>query len=699
MQFLSLYSNNIIFQQQRPFKVIGYSKNQDIRCFLICDKEKVEGKVNFDKDKFTLLFKGVNGSFNNYRIEVIDSNKDKLVLKNIHFGDVYLMLGQSNMSYPLSAVEKWNEASKSFADLNCYCLNLAEADLEHEAYDVHRPFLPQEDICSRFSWEKVNTKNCLDKSALGMMLASLMAKKVDYPIGIINTAMGGLSIESYLIKEEVDKNKKLVDLLKWRGCYYFKEEEYNHSQGRNFTQLNGVFNEKINPLKNLSFKGCVWYLGESACYDLKVAKFYDLALSNLISSYRKFFNDSELPFLITEIADDYYPFGDYQGFSYVNETMWRKHLKNVVFVPTHDLDQRWVDISNKEIYYHPIHPRNKYPLAKRYCDVFYNRFINNKSYYYPYIESYKIINSEIHIYIKSLYKFKAVLNANGFTIAGDDNVYYPITEIKNNGGFEFIISSIYVSKPKNFTFSFDNYPLLNIIRNVKGQPLTPFRSKYEPVFKGCYLFNNGILNSHCLKVREQTFGYEVGGGFEKKIYDQSDIINEKVNISVPQNKSSIRVSSIPKKEHNYYYFAFKINISLSGARQNLEKFRCLLFDIAGDSNIEFHGALFRANGLILKMPIITSNNEIKPFINLKPVSTTYGISLETYLDGSECPYKKNKDYLKNLSSIDLYFRSQNKSSLELFRVVQSMKIDFISSFEDKKNDSGVDNNMVIPKNH
>ena len=108
------------------------------------------------------------------------------------------------------------------------------------------------------------------------------------PTAFIVASMGGLGIEAFLPREVLEEDSELLAFTKRVGRYH-SIENYNTAGERNYTQLAGVYNEKVAPLAGLSRSGVVWYLGESSAWDFEFARMFRKELGLLVKTYRKMF--------------------------------------------------------------------------------------------------------------------------------------------------------------------------------------------------------------------------------------------------------------------------------------------------------------------------------------------------------------------------------------------------------------------------
>ncbi len=139
---------------------------------------------------------------------VIGSKKERIVIKNVLFGDVWLCTGQSNM------VHAFNRYTTIYPE-----------EIANSTNDQIRQFLvptstnlvgTQEDV-NGGEWKVANPDNLLSFTVVGYFFAKQIHETYGIPVGIINASVGGTPIEAWMaesafqgfddILEEIEKNK------------------------------------------------------------------------------------------------------------------------------------------------------------------------------------------------------------------------------------------------------------------------------------------------------------------------------------------------------------------------------------------------------------------------------------------------------------------------------------------------------------
>lgn len=582
IKFAGYFKEGALVQRGKPVTVYGTADGEFV-CRLsgggYFEERKCSPRENGD---FTLEFPAVCDTENVFVLSA-ERGAEKLEIR-IRFGDVYLTLGQSNMSYCLSAVEDDKEWEKRAANADISILDLYEKPVKSQE-EITRPAYPQKDLANPdYKW-LTGRDDLKSVSALSVETAVLLAEKTGVPVGVVHTSMGGLSIESYIKRESIEENEELVAFLK-RVERYHSPENYNTAGTRNFTQLAGVWNEKISPLLPINFAGIVWYLGESSAYDFEFAEMYFEELKLLLRDYRAAFG--KVPFIAVHIAPEYYPYGDRYGYLYINEEITRLQEtdEEVYVVPIYDIEPRWLK-PDGDLYFHPIHPVNKTPVAERIAEAFVTRRR------YPEIESVGYEGERAVCRIANVFGgFNENEEINGFTLAGKDGKYYAAKAVVISP-CEIAVSSADVPEPKRLTYAFTQYQDFCSARVRGGAPLLPYRTERECV-TGDYFFTPAFATNGAMEVYENCFGWQVGTCRKVPVWTSGVIYGgNNAEIRASKDGKAVICKGNPSAE-SFFIFGASPAICLSGHKNHLADYKYLNFTLSADSQVEFLGLDVRA---------------------------------------------------------------------------------------------------------
>jgi len=133
------------------------------------------------------------------------SGKNEITLNNIYVGDVWLCSGQSNMEIPMSRVAPLYEdeiASANNAEIRYFEVP-KEYDLSKERQKL-----------SGGSWKPVNRENIEDFSAVSYFFGKKLNERYEVPIGLINSALGGSPVQSWLSEDVLKKYPEYLEEVK-----------------------------------------------------------------------------------------------------------------------------------------------------------------------------------------------------------------------------------------------------------------------------------------------------------------------------------------------------------------------------------------------------------------------------------------------------------------------------------------------------
>jgi len=186
-----LISNGMVLQRNDTTKVWGWaSPNESIT--LSFNKKTYHTKANKDGDwSIKITPQKAGGPY-----EMIFSASNKIVLKDILFGDVFLCSGQSNMELSMGRlIDKYPKIIAKSENSNIrQFLVPDEYDFKQERKDF-----------SNGSWQSANPKSVLDFSGVAYFFALQINKKYHIPVGIINSALGGSPAQAWISENGIKK--------------------------------------------------------------------------------------------------------------------------------------------------------------------------------------------------------------------------------------------------------------------------------------------------------------------------------------------------------------------------------------------------------------------------------------------------------------------------------------------------------------
>ncbi|MBQ8685283.1 MAG: hypothetical protein IJ514_03825 [Clostridia bacterium] len=273
-----------------------------------------------------------------YNVDIAMGEQTKRI-KDVYFGDVYLIAGQSNMEWKM-------KNSNDTSDLTSELCRLNWKTSEKIRYFALGSMSGYEYFSPEDGWIVANKKTNIDyMSALGYNVALNIANEKDRAVGLVACYQGASIIESWLPEDICAKEEYAIPEA---------EKHPDHTDPRYTWNKNGIlYNNVFKKAVGYTYSHAIWYQGESNTSAAE-ATIYDKLVKELIARWRSDLNDAALPFILVQIAD--YEWGDAVGWPGVQAAQAKipEETENVKMVVSRDV---CVDDD--------IHPKDKRALAKR----------------------------------------------------------------------------------------------------------------------------------------------------------------------------------------------------------------------------------------------------------------------------------------------------------------------------------------------
>jgi sialate O-acetylesterase len=130
---------------------------------------------------------------------------NRIVVKDVWFGDVWVASGQSNMELPMRRVRERYADDVAAADLP-----LVRQFKVPKTFDFDRP---HEDI-DKAGWVASTPESVLEFSAVAWFFARALNARFGVPIGIINSSYGGSTVEGWMSEQALEPWPKYLDVAR-----------------------------------------------------------------------------------------------------------------------------------------------------------------------------------------------------------------------------------------------------------------------------------------------------------------------------------------------------------------------------------------------------------------------------------------------------------------------------------------------------
>jgi sialate O-acetylesterase len=401
------------------------------------------------------------------------AGNNKIELKNVLVGEVWVCSGQSNMEWSINAC---NESDKQVAKGEPHNPMVRMFTVKKVT-----PTTPQNNASG--SWVEASPDSVGKFSAVGYFFGRDLNKAQKVPVGLIHTSWGGTRAEAWTSKEYLD------------GHDWFKNEHVKFDTSKvNANSPSVLYNGMIHPIRNYGIKGAIWYQGES---NAGQAYKYRALFPMMIQNWRKDFNQGDFPFYFVQLA----PFNAIPKAPGDSNWAELREAQTMTLKLNHTGMAVITDVGNE----YDIHPTPKQPVGERLSLCARALTYGEKvAYSGPMFKSVKFDGE------KAILKFDHIggglvakklvptqvrqtkagdqaawrvdpdakdIELTGFTIAGKDQKFYSAKAIIQ--GDDVIVSSPDVTAAAAVRYGWANHPLCGLF-NRDGLPASPFRTDDFP---------------------------------------------------------------------------------------------------------------------------------------------------------------------------------------------------------------------------
>ena len=445
----SVISDNMVLQQRTEAAIWGVADcGREVTVSTGWDNASYSTKADAKTGKWLLRVKTpVAGG--PYSITVSDG--EAVTLNNVLIGEVWFCSGQSNMEMPVKGYGSQPAIGGMAAILNAK----PSRRIRMCNIDQSSSLKPLE--TSVGSWGEHTPGNVADIIATAYFFADALEKAIDVPVGILVSCWGGSSIETWLSRDVIEKKFPEFDLAFLDG----KAEVKINNQDPCL-----LFNGQVNPLIPYTFKGMIWYQGET---NRSRPEQYIRLQTEYVNMMREIFSVPEAPFYFVQIAP--FPYGNPDSFEsgYFIEAQARtlQTIPHSGMAVTCDVGEAGT-----------IHPCHKQEVGQRlaYLALNHDYGFNSIAADAPsYKEAeFKDGAAVITFNVDELGISPMGVDLPGFEIAGTDKVFKP-AKARFAGGNKVTVSSEDVPAPVAVRYCFRNM-CKGALYNNFGIPAAPFRT-------------------------------------------------------------------------------------------------------------------------------------------------------------------------------------------------------------------------------
>lgn len=446
----SIFRDNMVLQSDRSVPVWGEADTgSKITVGFAGQLKKTTADGN---GKWKICFDPMDASFTPRTLKVSSSVKNqKLEVKNVLVGEVWILAGQSNMGWALGRCEGGPEAvsQADYPWLRVFKQWPTQGACDEPAKDVKGG-----------QWVTCTPKYAAELSGVGFFFARALKNHLssDTPIALINTGMGGTYAESWLSLDRIEKNsplraKQARDIASGNYTTNFWGENY-------FRRPSALYNGKVAPVQPFAARGVIWYQGEGDSAYWAV-EHYNRTLTSLINCWRDGWGLEDLPFFIIQLPR--YDAGAGSNWPELRAAQEKtaRGMENVELVVT-------IDCGEKE----HIHPADKQPVGERLALMARAKvYGENIPCEGPFFQTLETSDSEVYITFSNSDGLH-MKGTGGFEICGADGNFVPAeVEVLQDGRAK--VFSPGVPKPSAVRYAWFNWGEVSLFNGL-GLPVAPF---------------------------------------------------------------------------------------------------------------------------------------------------------------------------------------------------------------------------------
>ncbi len=451
----SMFGDHMVLQREMPVPVWGIAEPGEEVAVRFAGK--VESTRADQSGKWKVVLPALEASAEGQ--ELMIDGKNRIVLKDVLVGEVWICSGQSNMQYGWG-----NESQPMFnwgveTNLAALVPDAKTKPIRSFAVMTDVSFTPNQNC--KGSWS-----TNVSGSAVAFGFSYYLYQKLQVPVAVVVTCWGSSSIEGWMprdmtgqlphfkaIMEEFDASTNTQSRVRAA-----MERGIKHGNVFVRKQPNLLYNAMLHPLIPYACRGMVWYQGEAnAGRHAEYAQSLPLWLGRLRKEWGR--DDFHLlAVMLPGYGDQSWP--------------WFREVQLGILKAPHTSVANTIDLGDEK----NIHPADKAPICERLAllarrDV-YGEKIEAQG---PVFKIADVKGNRVVIGFDHADGLKTTDGAApaGFQIAGGDQNWQAATAVINGTTVEVAAEGL--AAPEFVRYAFAGKPVVNLV-NGAGLPAYPFRT-------------------------------------------------------------------------------------------------------------------------------------------------------------------------------------------------------------------------------
>lgn len=458
----ALLSDHMVLQRDVPVRIWGWSDPGERVSVAIRDRsaETVADGQGFWEVHLAPLPAGE-------AVTMTVAGKNRVTVRDILVGEVWVAAGQSNMWWPVSRTDNaaGEIARAGYPGIRLFTMPVRVAPEPTAGLRDPTPTPLPEPPVSAFAgrWAVCSANTVPDFSGVAYYFGRRIHEDQDVPVGLVSLAMGGSVIAAWTSREALGQCDEGRSLVAYWDRYEAGDGPIDAS--RYVNRASALFNGMVSPVTRFSVRGALWYQGES---DSSQAAAYHALLPVMIRDWRRAWGLDPFFFLIVQL-----PNLDTSLFPSIGND-WptvREAQARALALPHTGLAVT-IDIGEDD----NAHPSNKQQVGRRLAltaeALVYGKDVVCSG---PRYESFAVEGDRIRVRFDPV---EGGLTAGGgepagFAVAGRDRRF--IDARAEIDGSSVLVWSEEVPEPVAVRYAWSSNPRCNL-RNQAGLPAAPFRT-------------------------------------------------------------------------------------------------------------------------------------------------------------------------------------------------------------------------------
>lgn len=478
----ALFTSNMVLQQGVPVTVWGWAaEGETVTVRFKGQIVTTVARAGNWSVRLTPLTADVKGA------ELAVQGNNRIELRNVVVGEVWLCGGQSNMERPLPESDTGAAAIAAADNPNLRLFTVAR----------HQAARPATNVVGQ--WQVSAPATATSFSAVGYFFGRDLQKALNVPVGLICSAFSGSPAEAWMSRTYLESNADyyrdiIIPYQQNYERYLQAKAAYDLEAARRAAaglppasapppqppfQPGELYNGMIAPLLPLAIRGVTWYQGEA---NVSRAWQYRTLFPDLITTWRTAWRQATgnpelatMPFLAVQLA----PFLAVQELPAESALA---ELREAQVLATR-LPKVGLAIITDCGDPARIHPRKKEPVGMRLAlaarSIAYNQPVVAAG---PRFRSLMLLGSQAVLEFDGVgggLQWRGAATA-GFAICGEDRRFVWATRVELQTNNTVVVSHPAVPKPLAVRYGWADYPT-GTLWNANGLPASPFRTDTFPL--------------------------------------------------------------------------------------------------------------------------------------------------------------------------------------------------------------------------